>query len=233
MPLRLALSLHAADEALRSELMPVNDRYPLKDVLDACRAFYERKHRRIFVEYVMLAGVNDRYEQALVARPRAVRSPRARQAVDLQGQPDPLQPHRLGRAGFSSMLLARVDRRVPRRAGIARHPRDGPPHARPRYRRCLRATRRAGRSRRRLLIGSGAGGELQLDRTAVSGRGAALRLGVFERSRCLAGRHELTAERTRRNDGAAVFGRVLFGSRLLLRERERCRRRRARSCRAR
>jgi 23S rRNA (adenine2503-C2)-methyltransferase len=65
MPLRLALSLHAADEALRSELMPVNDRYPLKDVLDACRAFYARKHRRVFVEYVMLAGVNDRYAQAL------------------------------------------------------------------------------------------------------------------------------------------------------------------------
>jgi len=65
MPLRLALSLHAADEALRSELMPVNERYPLKDVLEACRAFYARKHRRVFVEYVMLAGVNDRYQQAL------------------------------------------------------------------------------------------------------------------------------------------------------------------------
>jgi 23S rRNA (adenine2503-C2)-methyltransferase len=65
MPLRLALSLHAADEALRSELMPVNERYPLKDVLAACRAFYERKRRRVFIEYVMLAGVNDRYEQAL------------------------------------------------------------------------------------------------------------------------------------------------------------------------
>jgi 23S rRNA (adenine2503-C2)-methyltransferase len=65
LPLRLALSLHAADEALRSELMPVNDRYPLRDVLDACRAFYERKHRRVFVEYVMLSGVNDRYQQAL------------------------------------------------------------------------------------------------------------------------------------------------------------------------
>jgi 23S rRNA (adenine2503-C2)-methyltransferase len=65
MPLRLALSLHAADESLRSELMPVNDRFPLADVLDAARAFYERKRRRVFVEYVMLAGVNDRYEQAL------------------------------------------------------------------------------------------------------------------------------------------------------------------------
>ncbi len=66
MPIRLALSLHAADEALRSELMPVNERFPLGDVLEACRAFYARKRRRVFIEYVMLAGVNDRYEQALM-----------------------------------------------------------------------------------------------------------------------------------------------------------------------
>jgi 23S rRNA (adenine2503-C2)-methyltransferase len=65
MPLRLALSLHAAEDGLRSQLMPVNDRYPLADVIEACRAFYACKRRRIFVEYVMLAGVNDRYEQAL------------------------------------------------------------------------------------------------------------------------------------------------------------------------
>jgi 23S rRNA (adenine2503-C2)-methyltransferase len=65
LPLRLALSVHAADEALRSELMPVNDRYPLADVIGAARAFYARKRRRVFVEYVMLAGVHDRYEQAL------------------------------------------------------------------------------------------------------------------------------------------------------------------------
>ena len=65
MPVRLALSLHAADPALRSELMPVNDRYPLADVLAACRAYYERKHRLVFVEYVMLAGINDGYGQAV------------------------------------------------------------------------------------------------------------------------------------------------------------------------
>jgi 23S rRNA (adenine2503-C2)-methyltransferase len=65
MPLRLALSLHAAEDALRSELMPVNERFPLAEVIEACRAFYARKRRRVFVEYVMLAGVNDRYEQAL------------------------------------------------------------------------------------------------------------------------------------------------------------------------
>ena len=64
MPIRLALSLHAADEALRSELMPVNDRYPLRDVLAACRDYYDRRHRMVFVEYLMLGGVNDRAEQA-------------------------------------------------------------------------------------------------------------------------------------------------------------------------
>jgi 23S rRNA (adenine2503-C2)-methyltransferase len=65
MPIRLALSLHAADDALRSEIMPVNDRYPLADVLEACRRFHAAKRRLVFVEYVMLAGVNDRYEQAV------------------------------------------------------------------------------------------------------------------------------------------------------------------------
>jgi 23S rRNA (adenine2503-C2)-methyltransferase len=65
MPIRLALSLHAADDALRTEIMEVNARYPLADVLEACRRFYEAKRRMVFVEYVMLAGVNDRYEQAV------------------------------------------------------------------------------------------------------------------------------------------------------------------------
>jgi 23S rRNA (adenine2503-C2)-methyltransferase len=63
-PIRLALSLHAADPTLRSELMPVNDRYPLPHVLAACRRHYERTRRRVFVEYVMLAGVNDAPAQA-------------------------------------------------------------------------------------------------------------------------------------------------------------------------
>jgi 23S rRNA (adenine2503-C2)-methyltransferase len=63
-PLRLALSLHAADPALRSQLMPINDRYPLPNVLAACEAYYARKRRRVFVEYVMLAGINDSVAQA-------------------------------------------------------------------------------------------------------------------------------------------------------------------------
>jgi 23S rRNA (adenine2503-C2)-methyltransferase len=64
MPIRLALSLHAADPALRSELMPVNERYPLPDVIAACEAYYARKRRKVFIEYVMLGGVNDSFAQA-------------------------------------------------------------------------------------------------------------------------------------------------------------------------
>jgi 23S rRNA (adenine2503-C2)-methyltransferase len=63
-PIRLALSLHAPADALRSELMPVNDRYPLEDILAECRRYFELRGRKVFVEYVMLRGVNDRVEQA-------------------------------------------------------------------------------------------------------------------------------------------------------------------------
>jgi 23S rRNA (adenine2503-C2)-methyltransferase len=63
-PIRLALSLHAPEDALRSELMPVNDRYPLADVVALCHEHHRRTGRKVFVEYVLLAGVNDRVEQA-------------------------------------------------------------------------------------------------------------------------------------------------------------------------
>jgi 23S rRNA (adenine2503-C2)-methyltransferase len=63
-PIRLALSVHAASPELRSRLMPVNERYPLGEVLTECRRYAQLRRRRVFIEYVMLAGVNDRVEQA-------------------------------------------------------------------------------------------------------------------------------------------------------------------------
>ncbi len=84
MPLRLAVSLHAPEDGLRSQLMPVNERFPLADVIEACRDFYERRRRRVFVEYVMLAGVNDRYEQAL-ALADLLADPSARSAPTAAG----------------------------------------------------------------------------------------------------------------------------------------------------
>jgi 23S rRNA (adenine2503-C2)-methyltransferase len=63
-PIRLAFSLHAPEDGLRSELMPVNDRFPLADILAECRRYVELRGRKVFIEYVMLGGVNDRVEQA-------------------------------------------------------------------------------------------------------------------------------------------------------------------------
>jgi 23S rRNA (adenine2503-C2)-methyltransferase len=64
MPVALALSLHASNDGLRSQLMPVNDRWPLAEVLAACERYRARRRRRVFVEYVMLDGVNDLPEHA-------------------------------------------------------------------------------------------------------------------------------------------------------------------------
>jgi len=63
---RLALSLHAAEGDVRSALMPVNDRYPIPEVIEACRRWRAARNRRVFIEYLMLAGVNDDPEQAVV-----------------------------------------------------------------------------------------------------------------------------------------------------------------------
>jgi 23S rRNA (adenine2503-C2)-methyltransferase len=57
---RLAISVHAPNDELRQELMPVNTKYPLADVIDAARAF----DRRVTFEYVMLGGVNDSRDNA-------------------------------------------------------------------------------------------------------------------------------------------------------------------------
>jgi 23S rRNA (adenine2503-C2)-methyltransferase len=64
LPVTLAVSLHAPDDALREELVPLNRRYPLSAVLDAARAYAERKGRRVSFEYACISGVNDLPHQA-------------------------------------------------------------------------------------------------------------------------------------------------------------------------
>lgn len=55
----LAISLHAPTDELRSRIMPVNRRFPLPALMAACRRYVEKTNRKVFFEYVMLAGVND------------------------------------------------------------------------------------------------------------------------------------------------------------------------------
>jgi 23S rRNA (adenine2503-C2)-methyltransferase len=59
MQINLAVSLHAANDTLRATLVPVNQRYPIAEVVAACRRYVARTHRRISFEYAMMAGIND------------------------------------------------------------------------------------------------------------------------------------------------------------------------------
>jgi len=64
MQLGLALSLHATTDELRDRLVPVNKRWPLRELMSAAREYGERSGRRVTLEYTLLAGVNDRPEDA-------------------------------------------------------------------------------------------------------------------------------------------------------------------------
>ena len=55
----LAVSLHAADDLLRNQLVPLNKKYPIRELLDACKEYVGEGRRRVTFEYVMLAGIND------------------------------------------------------------------------------------------------------------------------------------------------------------------------------
>src|SRR5207248_2682348 len=104
---RLALSIHAPNDALRATLMPVNTKYPLGEVIEAAKAF----DRRVTFEYVMLGGVNDRPEQA---RELATLARDCRAFVNLI----PLHPG--GAGDFTPTPAAEIDRfaRTVRAAGV-------------------------------------------------------------------------------------------------------------------
>ncbi|HEX4866070.1 MAG TPA: 23S rRNA (adenine(2503)-C(2))-methyltransferase RlmN [Acidimicrobiales bacterium] len=74
LPVNLAVSLHAADDALRDGLVPINRRYPLSTLMDACAAYLLARGRRLSFEWALIDGVNDRDQDAdlLVERARGL-----------------------------------------------------------------------------------------------------------------------------------------------------------------
>jgi 23S rRNA (adenine2503-C2)-methyltransferase len=64
LPVNLAVSLHAANDELRNELVPINKRYPLDDLMAACSGYLAAKGRRVSFEWALIAGVNDRTRDA-------------------------------------------------------------------------------------------------------------------------------------------------------------------------
>ena len=63
-PVYLAVSLHAADDETRSRLVPLNDRYPLEQVIEAAEAYFAAKGRRLSIEWALIEGANDSDDQA-------------------------------------------------------------------------------------------------------------------------------------------------------------------------
>jgi 23S rRNA (adenine2503-C2)-methyltransferase len=64
LPINLAVSLHAADDELRNQLVPINRRYPLSELMDALRRYAESTRRRVTIEYALIQDVNDTLQQA-------------------------------------------------------------------------------------------------------------------------------------------------------------------------
>lgn len=60
----LAISLHASDDKIRRELMPIANKYSIAEILDACRYYFEKTGRRVSFEYSLVASVNDTIEEA-------------------------------------------------------------------------------------------------------------------------------------------------------------------------
>ena len=134
LPVNLAVSLHAANDALRDELVPINRRYPLDALVDACTDYLAVKNRRISFEWAMIDGVNDRPGDAveLAALCRRLRPSAHVNLIPLNPTPGyPTKGTALG-----------TGHRVPRPPRSARRQRDDPPEPRHRDRRRLRPTRR-------------------------------------------------------------------------------------------
>lgn len=60
----LAISLHAAEDTLRSSMLPINEKYPISELMEVCRYYVDQTHRRITFEWALIEGVNDTPEQA-------------------------------------------------------------------------------------------------------------------------------------------------------------------------
>ena len=160
----LAVSLHAPNDALRNELVPINRKHPIDELLAACWHYIDKQNgRSVTFEYVMLDGVNDQPEHAKEL------------ARLLRGRPAKLNliPFNAFPGTRYRCSPAAHDRAVSRHPQRARRDRDHAPHARRRHRCGLRPARRPGHgshpgsARRQTDGASRAPAEVQMSRSAM------------------------------------------------------------------
>ena len=151
-PVTLALSLHAPDDELRNELVPINTRWSVDEALDAAHRYYEATGRRVSIEYALIRDINDQAWRADLLGRQAQRARRAAGCTSTRS--------RSTRPPGSKWTASRpgVEQRVRRAAAGARHPDDGPRHPGQRDRRRLRP---AGRRRPPERVADGAGSAAQ------------------------------------------------------------------------
>ena len=130
-PVTLALSLHAPDDELRDELVPINTRWKVDEAIDAAYRYYEATGRRVSIEYALIRDIND---QAWRADLLGEKLDRARPGLGAR-QPDPAQPDPRVEV---DRVAARGRAAVRRAAAGARHPDDRARHPRLGHRRGLR-----------------------------------------------------------------------------------------------
>jgi 23S rRNA (adenine2503-C2)-methyltransferase len=107
-PVRLAISLHAADDRLRESLVPLNRRYPIDDLIDAARRYREHKGRRISLEWTLIEGINDTPEQARGLGTIAAELQAHANVIPLN--PTPLSPYRAPSPAAARAFVAQVRR---------------------------------------------------------------------------------------------------------------------------
>ncbi len=140
LPVTLAVSIHAANDALRDELVPLNRRYPLDALVDACQDYIDVTGRRVSFEWAMIDGVNDRPQDAVELADLARRLRPAAHVNLIPLNPTPGWP--------TTGSPAVAGPPVPRPARHPRRRRDRPPQPRHRHRRRVRPTRRPPSARR-------------------------------------------------------------------------------------
>ncbi len=121
LPITLAISLHAATDALRRRLMPKAGRVPLGDILAAARAFYQSRNREVTLEYVLLAGVNDSLEcaEALADAAQGLRCNVNLIRYNPVASPSDLRSDETSVANFATWLLRRgVNAHIRRPRGL-------------------------------------------------------------------------------------------------------------------
>jgi 23S rRNA (adenine2503-C2)-methyltransferase len=123
LPVNLAVSLHAATDELRDDLVPINKRYPLDDLMAACGRYLQAKGRRLSIEWALIDGVNDTFEQADALARRAQGLPLAAHVNLIPLNPTPGYPVRgtpMGRVrAFRDRLAERgVNATIRRTRGV-------------------------------------------------------------------------------------------------------------------